>query len=834
MALRVPLKWLQDYVEHGLPADELAERLTLAGLEVESITAIGAGWAPDKVVVGRIARLDPHPDADRLCLATVEYGAAAPLTVVTGAPNILGYLSAGLPEQPLIAPFAMVGAELIDGHAGDGRKLKLKAGKIRGVVSEGMVCSEMELGLSENHEGIMLLPADAPVGAPLVDYLGDQVLEFDIKGGFAHLLSVFGVARETAAITGKPFNRAPLEAGEPGEAPISASPSFVQLEIADPDLCARYTAVLVEGIKVCPSPFWLQQRLLRAGQRPINAVVDVTNYVMLELGQPLHAFDYQTLRPDPGGEKPVIRVRRAKAGERMRTLDGAERTLDAEMLLITDGGGPVAIAGVMGGADSEIGDDTADVMLEAANFEFLSTRRTSQVLKLRTEAGDRFGKRMDPELCLRASLRAARLIAEICGGTVRAEYGDLYPRPFQPRTVELELPFLHRLLGVEISQEEVVAILRALEFEVREGEPLRVSPPSYRLDVTMAADLVEEVARIYGYARMSPTLVRDELPPQVRNRRLDGSERMRDLMTGCGLDEIITYSIISRQEDARLNPAPDADPPDGKFLAVQNPLADDRAHLRRRLLAGLLNTARENLRFQERVALFELGVVFHPVAGQVLPDEPLRLCALLAGRREPGSWHGGQDAAMLDFYDIKGVAETLHAGLEIENLSWQRGSDPAYHPGRSAIIVIGETEVGRLGELHPRVVAAFGLPPNPVCALEIDVEALLQLWREDRTMEPISIHPPILEDLAFIVDESLPAEQVRALIAQTGKPLLVEVALFDLFRGPALGPDKKSLAYALTYQAPDRTLTDKEVAKVRGKIVRRLESELGAVLRGEI
>ncbi|MEE8435310.1 MAG: phenylalanine--tRNA ligase subunit beta [bacterium] len=836
MALRVPLKWLSDYVDIDLAPQDLAERLTLAGLEVESVEALGNQWHPELMRVGEVRRIEGHPNADRLCLAEVEFGGETPLTVVTGAPNLLHYRETPLPEAPLKVPFAMVGAELIDGHAGDGRKLKLKAGKIRGVVSEGMVCSERELGLSDEHEGILILPGDAPTGAPLVDYLGDTVLEFDIKGGFAHLMCVYGVARETAALTGKSLRDQVLATDREKVTDGGAETDFIRLEIADSDLCGRYTATLIEGIIVRPSPFWLQQRLIHAGLRPINAVVDATNYVMLELGQPLHAFDHETLRPE-GGKRgvPLIRVRPAHAGEKMRTLDDVERTFDDRMLLITDGGGPVGLGGVMGGLNSEISENTTSVLLESANFDFLNTRRTSQLLKLRSEAGDRFGKRLDPGLALTANLRCAFLIAELCGGSVRPKYADLFPRPREVSTIDLEPAFVERLLGIRMERGEMVRILEALEFTVavpsEEGDPLRVTAPSHRMDISIPADLVEEIGRIHGYDRMPHTLIGDEMPPQKRNRPLDGAERIRDLLTGSGLDEIITYSMVSLSDEAKLDP--EGGTVDGEhYLALQNPLSAERTHLRRRLLAEGLNTMRNNLRFTRRVTVFELGAVFHPKSGAVLPDEPLRLCALLTGPREPTSWLAGAEPPRFDFYDVKGVAEGLLAGLEVEQVTWEPGDESAYHPGRSARVLARGEPLGTVGELHPRVAAAFDLPPQPVCALELDADALLRHWRDDRQMEGLSSHPPIYEDLAFVVAEAVPAEQVRALIAQTGRPLVREVALFDLYRGEQAGAGRKSLAYALTYQADDRTLTDGEVAKVRGRIVKRLQKELGAELRG--
>jgi phenylalanyl-tRNA synthetase beta chain len=516
----------------------------------------------------------------------------------------------------------------------------------------------------------------------------------------------------------------------------------------------------------------------------------------------------------------------------------------------------------MGGLESEITDGTTAVLLEAASWEFLNTRRTCQLLKLRTEAGDRFGKRLDAELPLLANLRCAQLIAEWCGGRVHAEVADLYPHPLTQAAIELRPEFVERLLGVAVPPEEIVRILRALEFTVEDGAapggkstgktagksgaasgtgragkpagdtalPLRVTPPAYRQDVTLAADLVEEVGRIHGYDRMPATLIRDELPPQQRNLPLEGAERIRDVLTGSGLDEIITYSMISLDDERRLHP--EQEPPDaGRYLRVRNPLSAERAHLRRRLLAEGLNAARANLRFAPRVAVFELGAVFEPQAGEVLPAEPPRLCAVLTGPREPASWLDGTAGAAFDFYDAKGLVEALLERLDVTDVSWQAGAEAAYHPGRSATLHARGEAIGQLGELHPRVADAFGLPRQAVCAVELDVRALLRHWSEGRQMTALSSHPPVYEDLALVVEESVAAEQVRGLIAETGRPLVRAVTLFDLYRGDQVGPGRKSLAYALTYQADDRTLTDEEVAKVRVKIVRRLERELSAQLR---
>jgi len=846
--MRVPLSWLKDYVDIPIPIPQLAERLTLAGLEVETVTYIGLPgaelpWEPDKIVVGELRAVHPHPNADRLVLAEVEYGGPAPEVVVTGAPGLLA--RRGQTDLHIKVAFALEGAHLYDGHAPGFQVMKLKATKIRGVPSRAMVCSEKELGLSDEHEDIIYLPDDAPVGVPLVDYLGDAVLEFDIKGPFAHLYSVFGVAREVAALLDVPLRNDPRRAAASHPVTITPTPHYIVLEIADPDLCPRYSAAFIGGVRVGPSPFWMQIRLRLAGMRPINNIVDITNYVMLELGQPLHAFDYHRLRPRPGETRPAIIVRRARPNEQMTTLDGVLRTFDGEMLLITDGGGPVAVAGVMGGLESEITDATTDILLESANFHFLSIRRTARLLGLTSEASQRFGRQVDPELTVPAALRAALLMAELAGGTVAPSVGDLYPGRQMPRTVELNPADVTRILGVEVPPDDIVRILTALEFTVRPADSgcYTVTIPSHRPDVTRPVDLVEEIGRIWGYDRFPPTLLQDELPPQRPNVRLECAERVRDLLVGCGLDEVITYSLVDIADEGRLRPQ-DPSPDPSRYLRLKNPLSADRAYLRQTLLPSLLRTLRDNLRFQERVAIFEIGAVYLPVDGELLPDEPLRLGIVMTGPREPRSWLPDRQTTPLGFYDLKGVVEALLAGLGLSGTFERpvRGEPrsaaewriiDAFHPGRCAQVSVNGTFLGIMGELHPLVREAFDLPQQPVAALEFDMEALLGLWGAPRRMTPISLHPPVYEDLSVVVDEETPAVRVRDLIAQTGAPLLRSVVLFDVYRGEQIGPGKKSLAYRLTYQADDRTLTDQDVARVREKIVRRLEREIGAAIRGK-
>jgi phenylalanyl-tRNA synthetase beta chain len=884
--MKVPISWLKDYVDIPVTVKELAERLTLAGLEVETIEYIGLPeaelpWDPEKIVVGELRVVHYHPNADRLVLAEVEYGGPEREVVVAGPPSLLEMR--GRSDLHLKVAFAMQGARLYDGHAEGWRVMKLKKVNIRGVSSRAMVCSEKELGLSDDHVDIIYLPDDAPVGTPLVEYMGDAVLEFDIKGPFGHLYSILGIAREAAALLDVPLRKDVLEPTSPlgpalskveglrgtegGQHPaeLTPTPDFLELEIADPDLCPRYSAAFIRGVKVEPSPFWMQMRLRHAGMRPINNIVDITNYVMLESGQPLHAFDYHVLRPrpvlsrcpepvegdaeGPGDDRPAIIVRRARSGEQMATLDGELRTFDQEMLLITDGGGPVAVAGVMGGLESEVTEATTDVLLEAANFNFLNVRRTSRLLGLTSDASQRFGRRVDPELTVKAAARAAHLMAELAGGTVVPVIGDLYPGRQPQRVIEFDPAYAARVLGVEIPTDEIARILTSLEFQVQPvyqstnlpvSQPTnlpvyQVTVPSHRRDVTRPIDLIEEVGRIWGYDRFPTTLMRDELPPQRANARLEGAERVRDLLVGCGLDEVITYSLVNVEDEGKLWPQGPASSPlksggtEGG-LRVLNPLSADRAYLRQTLLPSLLHTTRENLRFLDRVAIFEIGAVYLPVEGQTLPDEPLRLGIMMTGPRETRSWLARQDSTPMGFYDLKGVVETLLAGLGLEGMS-EQGKHPAFHPGRCAQVNIGDSVVGVMGELHPLVREAFDLSEQPVCALEFDLEALLAQVGEVRTMQPISRFPAVVQDIALVVDENLSAEEVWQAILASGGRLLRDARLFDLYRGEQIPPGKKSLAYSLTYQAEDRTLTDAEVAQVQERIVRRLARELGAELR---
>ena len=824
--MKVPIKWLKDYVDITVPLDELVERLTLAGLEVAAVAKIGDWWDPERIVVGEILEIRDHPNADRLVLADVDYGQEEIEQCVTGAPNLFPYKGQG--RVSLKVPFAMEGAELYDGHKEGFVKTRLKRTRIRGVPSRAMVCSEKELGLSEAHEGIMFLPDDAPVGVPLVDYLGDTVLDLDLTPNLARCYNMIGVAREVSALTGVPL-RYPSTEWQAEGPPAS---ELAAIEIEDPALCARYIATIIQDVEIGPSPEWMQDRVRKAGMRPISNVVDITNYVMLEWGQPLHAFDYDKLVARAGGQKPTIIVRVARPGEEMTTLDGVHRKLSEDTLLICDTAGPIAIAGVMGGLETEVEDDTRTVLLEAANFDFVSIRRTSQALKLPSEASQRFGRGLHPALAEPAGRRASEMMRTYASGTIAQGMVDAYPAPPEPVVIELTTDETERNLGVRFELGEMIETLERLEFGVERvsDDTLRATVPEHRLDCEYAADLIEEVARIYGYDRIPVTEMADRLPPQRANRALELEEKVRDILAASGLQEVVTYSLTSLEREAALEPGrAAADLSVDTYVVLSNPISQERSVMRHYLLDNALETTAANLRFQDRVEIFELGKVFLLEPGQELPAEPLRLSIVVTGPRDERHWLVDADEGdHLDFFDLKGIVETLLARLHIEDAIYEPVSHPTFQPGRAARLTVAGEDMGVLGEVHPDVREAFDLPAQRVAAAELELQALLAHVPETWYVEPITPYPAVLQDLAVVVDEAVPAATVRDVIAQAGGFLLRDVQLFDVYRGEPIPSGKKSLAYALTFQAPDKTLRDEIAARQVERIVARLRRELGA------
>jgi phenylalanyl-tRNA synthetase beta chain len=836
--MKVPLKWLRDYVDFQIPEVQLAERLTLAGLEVIGVRVLGLPipeglrvkpedrgpvWATDKVMVAKITRIDPHPDADRLKLPTVEYGAGKVKQLVTGAPNI----SVGQSNLKIV--LALSGAELFDGHSAEKKLMTLKPTKIRGVPSDAMACSYLELGIIDEHEGIIILEPEAPVGQSLQEFMGDVVLEVDVLPNMARCLSMIGVAREVAALTGQKLRLPPHNGRADGE-PIEGQ---VQVEIENPALSARYAAVLLKNVQISPAPGWMQRRLIFAGMRPINNIVDITNYVMLEWGQPLHAFDYDALVRRAGGKAPTIIVRPARAGETLVTLDNQKRELTPDMLVIADTAGPIALAGVMGGAETEVQGKTRNILLEAANFDFLSIRRTMKALNLPSEASVRFSKAIHPELVRLAAERAADLMRQHGGGTVCKGIVDCYPVPLPKQVVELPLVSIRRLLGFDLPRAEVVRILEALEYRVQEGSAgvLQVTVPPHRLDVQAgAADLIEDIARIHGYDRLPATLLKDSLPRQHNNVDLVFEERVRDLLVNAGLQEVITYSLTQPE---RENPLGDAS---RDYVHLLNPISSERVVMRHTALAGVLEIAAANLRHTGDVRVFELGPVYLPRASEPLPAEPRRLAIVLTGKRHGEFWgdpKAEDTAGNLDFFDLKGVVEALVADLHLSEVSFVPSRATYLHPARAAELRVGDRSIGHFGQMHPKAAEAYGLADRTILAGELDVEALQASLPARFAYAPVPRFPPALRDIAILVSENIDAARVVSEIRAAGGELLRDVRLFDLFRGENIPAGTRSLAYALTYQAPDRTLTDKEVDKAHKKIEDRLKHVLKAQIRGK-
>jgi phenylalanyl-tRNA synthetase beta chain len=802
--MKVPLNWLKDYTDVTLPPSGLAEKLTLAGFEVAEIITTGGGW--ENIIIGQITAVNPHPNADRLKLATVDLGGEQEI-VVCGAPN--------LNTGDKIA-FARVGARLINPY--DGKVEELKPAKIRGVVSQGMICSEKELGISESHEGIMVLDTEAKIGTALAEYLGDTVLDIDVTANRPDGLSVVGIAREVAALTGQKMHIPEIKYQESGN-PIDKE---ITIEIVDADLCPRYCASLITGVKIGESPAWLQERLIAAGQRPINNVVDITNYVMLEYGQPLHSFDFERLR------KKQIIVRRAKAGESFDTLDGTERKLTKEMLTIADGERTVAIAGVMGGLNSEVTESTTSVLLEAASFKATSIHYTSHSLGLTSEASMRFERGISAGLTIPALRHATQLIAELGGGKVAPGIIDNYPGKKESPPIILTSEKASHVLGMEINQETILRTLTALGIECRAiGANITATAPDWRSDIRIEEDLIEEVARIIGYDKIPTTMLSVPIPRHDPEPILGLRKTIRQSLTGDGFQEIVTNSLTSRDMLNNLTPSASATETDP--LGIVKPLTADQECLRTSLRANVLSALTANRRHEDGgIRLFELGKIYLPRKND-LPEEPDILCAIMNGPRVERSWLGGDGA--LDFYDIKGVVEGLFRRLNIEMI-FVTSSDEGLHPARQAAITVkkeGKTvKIGVIGEMHPKVADAFELE-GPVALMEINVTELLPFAGHYKMFQPIPRFPSTIRDMALVVDTGISNRQIVDIIK--GFSLVREVILFDVYTGKQVITGKKSLAYRLVYQSAEHTLTDEEVNKVQEKILARLAKELGATLR---
>jgi phenylalanyl-tRNA synthetase beta chain len=800
----LPTLWLHDHCDPGLSVAELEERLTMTGTKVERIFTHGV-TALEHFVVGRVLSAEQHPDADRLTVCMVALGEGDTAQIVCGAPNVT--------EGPTVA-VARPGAVMPGG-------VKLKKAKLRGVESDGMILAEDEVSIGTLHDGIMVLDDDLLPGTPLADVLpiASDVLELEITPNRPDCLAVYGVARELHAATGAPLGPGPWEDDPGSDGPIDGAEVVVEV----PDLCPRFTARVFEDVTVGPSPPWLKARLMAAGQRPINNVVDITNYAMLLVGSPLHAFDLDRVA---GGR---LVVRAARDGEEVTTLDGQVRTLDAQMVVIDDADGPTSIAGVMGGERSEVHPATTRVLMEGANWDGPNIHRTSQLLALRSEASARFEKGIAPEQAMQAQIVATKLMLELTGARLVSGTIDVGGPGPESAVIRLREEKLAAVLGVPIGPERQAQILHALAFATRpEEDGLDVAVPSFRRnDVYREADLIEEVGRIAGFDRLPATLpkrrgVAGHLSVQSRLRR-----RASDALVGRGMYETVGWSFTEPGLADRLRLA--ADDPRRRFVALENPMADDQTVLRTTLVGSVLDAARHNAaRGMVDLALFEAGTVYRDDGAQ-LPHEHRSLAGVLVGRLAPPSWGDGEPPRA-GFFAAKGM---LGAALDAVRAAWEvePATEPFLHPGRTARVLVGGEDVGFVGELHPLVARTWDLDGG-AALFEVDLDRALGHAEPVPAYVDLTSFPALRLDLSVALPEDVPAATVLATIREAGGSLLSSARVFDLYRGAQVGEGRKSLALALAFRAPDRTLTDEDVAPLRERIVGALHDALGGELRG--
>lgn len=838
--MNIPLSWLKDYVDVNLPLEEIARVLTMSGLEVDEVQLIGLpgpdndnhgfkftglSWPADKFVVAAIYEVRQHPDADRLTLCQLDDGTGE-RTILTGAPNLFPYIGKGRLETPIKVAYVREGGVLYDGHKPGWELTKIKKTKIRGFETNSMVCSAKELGICEEHEGILILPDDAPTGMSLADYMGDAVYVVDILPNMIRNANIRGAAREVAAQLNLPLK--PVSYDWKPEGP--SVKNLVNIEIREPELNPRFVSGLVSGTKAVPSPFAVRMRLYKAGMRPINSIVDATNYVMLDLGLPLHSFDYDALKKRADGKTPTIITRRAEKGERLVTLDNVERELNEDMVLVTDTAGILSVAGVMGGAETEVVPTSENILIESAAWNFVNVRKAVTKLRLNSEAGYRNSRGIHPALAEEACKMCLSLIRQWGGGTIAADLADNYAAPRVDPVNVISAEDVKRCLGIDLSLDEIAALLTRLEFKCeKDGDKLAVTCPPHRLDIGAGvvgrADIMEEIARVYGYDNIPMTRMKDELPPAYTDIAMKLENELKDVLSSLGMQEITTYRMTSAEREARLiGKAEDS------YVTIANPISPDRSVMRRNLTVQVMEILEHNIRLSDSLKLYEIGPVFIPLEGQPRPREEMHLAAALCGKQYTESWDT-HSSAKLDFFSMKGIVEAVVDAMHIPSVSFKAGERSWLHPGKTAEIYAGDVCVGVMGELHPRVKANFDLLNAPVILLDIDLAKLLPLSEQNYPTHDISPYPAVYEDLAIVVDESRSAEEVLAVIKQGGGKMLAKAELFDIFRGPAVGIGKKSLAYSLMYQSAEKTLTDKDATAIRNKIIKRLDQVLGAKIR---
>ena len=823
--MKVSIKWLKEFVDFELSAEELAHLLTMSGVEVDKIERLDSGL--DNVVVGKIINLRKHPKADKLVLCDVDVGEKT-VQIVCGAPNA---------REGLVAPVALVGAKLSTG-------MEIRPVRLRGEQSSGMICSEKELGFSEDAAGLMELSPELQAGIPLPEALGldDVVLELDLTPNRPDCLSIFGVAREISAILDKPLRLPEISMPE-GDTEAS---SVTSVTINDPDLCPRYAARIIRGIKIGPSPAWMQQRLESVGLHGINNIVDVTNYVLMELGHPLHAFDYHKL-----AENRII-VRRAFPGEELVTIDEESRTLTDDMLVIADAEKAVALAGIMGGFDSEVTEKTTDVLLESAYFNPVSIRKTSRALGMHTEASHRFERGADIEGLITSLNHATQLIQEIAGGEICKDIVDAYPVKYEPPKISLRPERVNFLLGTNIKKEEMTDILTRLKFEVSDDTSdesvLEVTAPTFQPEITREVDLIEEIARIWGYDNIPTVLPTGDIPVTKEDIKMALRGKVKSIMLSCGLTEAVNYSFYSPKVfDSICLPK---DSPYRKTLTLKKPLSEEQSIMRTTLIPSLLENVQWNINHQvPDVKLFELARIFtsppnpplhtSPQKGEgtggELPKETEMLASVISGSMSSSIWNDKTREA--DFFDIKGIVEDLLEEFGVAEYEVEPINHPTLHPNKSAQIKMNQEIWCIMGEVHPNVLDNYDLSQK-VYVFEMDFDKLMEYYRnllrespEVLHFQPLSPFPSVFRDLAIVVPEDVPSEEAKRIIQTTGGDLIASLKLFDVYTGQPVPEGKKSLAYSIEYNSKSGTLTEDSVEVIHQKIISQLAKKVGAELR---
>ncbi|MGD8984891.1 MAG: phenylalanine--tRNA ligase subunit beta [Desulfobacteraceae bacterium] len=802
--MRVSLNWLKEYVDIKIPAKDLAERLTMSGLEVEALEPLGQSL--QHILVAKILSIKRHPGADRLFICHMDTGDGE-VPVVCSAPN----LTAGA-----MVPMALPGTQLPGG-------MIVEESQIRGERSVGMLLAEDELGLTDDHTGIMILPTDLSPGAkvPEVVPLEDWVFDISITPNRPDCACVMGIAREIAALTGQKLRHPEIKIVK-GNTPIE---DLTHVTIVDPEGCPRYAAGMIQGVELRPSPFWMRYRLHASGVRSINNVVDVTNYVLLEVGQPLHAFDYDRLR-----ENRIV-VKRAEDGEIFSTLDGQSHTLDREILMICDGGRSVAVAGIMGGLNSEIFAGSTNVLVESAYFDPITIRRGSKKLGLSTEASYRFERGIDIEGVITALRRALMLIHQLAGGEIIKGLIDNYPEPFSPPVIDLRIDKTNDFLGTALSQDTIAKYLRALELHVETVEPnlIRVTPPPYRVDIKREVDLMEEVARLEGYDRILVT------SPHIRpsdEGDLSGlvlGDKMRKIMVGLGFTEIITYSFISPDSAAFLGAGEDS--PLQSFVKLLNPLSVDQSVMRTSLVPGLLDAIRTNILHGEKdLKLFEWGKVFIHNEKEELPREEPVLGAIMTGLSDQKTWFRGERE--VDFYDIKGAAQAFLTALGLDGFLFKRDNiPPHYHPEVSSQIHFSDAVIGHVGQILPKVMKSYDLESVVAYVFEVDIENLLERMPDRKAFEPYARFPAVFRDISLIVRRGVASAEVQEIIESEGGELIEAVDLYDFYEGGKIDPSEKALTFRVCYRSKEGTLDGQEINRLNETIINQIRQRTGGRLR---